>query len=344
MPPNDICLGCGKRRRCGAADPCSRCGAPPHRAAWRLAERRGASPKIELFLSAITSGLLLAYAALYALLLTGLAESADSSLAAAALFAAIVALGVKLARWIVRSLFELWGTTWAYCSADGARWGTVSVLFGWYGAGEGVCLDAFEPTSAGSTLFCSADAIEAGLPVVAANLSRIAGATGGDAFSPFEVLMLSAFTGLVARGEATISRATGVRWRKDWLGAARRGAPHTVFTIERAGDGEEGSALEREILAALQARADGLAPLAEPAPPGGYRDAAWRPPPVRLRIEEVLRPRALALAARALRKEPRGGAPVAVAAALDEFGKRDPARLSHLRTLLAEHRPGQLSA
>ncbi|WP_437640967.1 hypothetical protein [Sorangium sp. So ce854] len=345
LPPNDICLGCGKRRRCGAADPCSRCGAPPHRAAWRVAARRGASSKIELFLSAITSGLLLAYASLYALLLMGLAESADSSLAAAALFAAIAALGVKLSRWIVRSLFELWGTTWAYCTADGARWGTVSVLFGWYGAGEGVCLEGFEPTSAGSTLFCSADAIEAGLPVVAANLSRIAGATGDGAFSPFEVLMLSAFTGLVARGEATISRATGVRWRKDWLGVARRGAPHTVFTIERASDREEGSALEREILAALQARADGLAPLAEPAPPpGGYRDAARRPPPVRLRIEEVLRPRALALAARALRKEPRGGAPVAVAVALDEFGKRDPARLSHLRALLAEHRPGQLSA
>ncbi|WP_437960800.1 hypothetical protein WME76_14900 [Sorangium sp. So ce119] len=344
MPPNDICLGCGKRRRCGAADPCARCGAPPHRAVWRRSEQHGASPKIELFLSAITSCLLLAYTALYMLLLTGLAGSADGSLAGAALFAAILALSVKLSRWIVRSLFELWGTTWAYCSADGARWGTVSTLFGWYGAGEGVCLEEFEPTSAGSTLFCSSDAIEAGLPVVAANLSRIAGARGGDAFSPFEVLMLSAFTGLVARGEATISRATAVRWRKDWLGVARRGAPHTVFTIERASDREEGSALEREILSALQAKADGLAPIAEPARPGGYRDAARRPPPVRLRIEEVLRPRALALAARALRKEPRGGAPVAVAAALDEFGKRDPARLSHLRTLLAEHPRGPLSA
>ncbi|WP_437820295.1 hypothetical protein [Sorangium sp. So ce1078] len=344
MPPNDICLGCGKRRRCGAADPCARCGEPPHRAAWRRSEQHGASPRIELFLSAITSALLLAYTALYLLLLTGLAESADSSLASATLFVAILAVGMKLSRWIVRSLFELWGTTWSYCSADGARWGTVSTLFGWYGAGEGVTLAEFRPTSAGSTLFCSSDAIDAGLPVVAANLSRIVGAQGRDAFSPFEVLMLSAFTGLVARGEATISRATAVRWRKDWLGGARRGAPHALFTIERSSDREEGSAIEREILSAMQAKADGLASVVEPDPPGGYRDAAWRPPPVRLCIDEVLRPRALALAARALRKEPRGGAPVAVAVALDEFGKRDPARMSHLRVLLAEHRRRALSA
>ncbi|WP_437603435.1 hypothetical protein [Sorangium sp. So ce590] len=292
----------------------------------------------------MTSGLLLAYTALYLLLLTGLAESADSSLVSATLFVAILAVGMKLSRWIVRSLFELWGTTWSYCSADGARRGTVSTLFGWYGAGEGVSLTEFRPTSAGSTLFCSADAIDAGLPAVAANLSRIAGAQGRDAFSPFEVLMLSAFTGLVARGEATISRATAVRWRKDWLRGARRGAPHAIFTIERSGDREEGSAIERELLSAMQAKADGLASVLEPARPGGYRDAAWRPPPVRLCIDEVLRPRALALAARALRKEPRGGAPVAVAAALDEFGKRDPARMSHLRVLLAEHRQRALSA
>ncbi|WP_437581073.1 hypothetical protein [Sorangium sp. So ce887] len=292
----------------------------------------------------MTSGLLLAYTALYLLLLTGLAESADSSLASATLFVAILAVGMKLSRWIVRSLFDLWGTTWSYCSADGARWGTVSTLFGWYGAGEGVSLTEFRPTSAGSTLFCSSDAIDAGLPVVAANLSRIAGAQGRDAFSPFEVLMLSAFTGLVARGEATISRATAVRWRKDWLGGARRGAPHAIFTIERSSDREEGSAIERELLSAMQAKADGLASVVEPARPGAYRDAAWRPPPVRLCIDEVLRPRALALAARALRKEPRGGAPVAVAAALDEFGKRDPARMSHLRVLLAEHRQRALSA
>ncbi|WP_231864923.1 hypothetical protein [Sorangium cellulosum] len=344
LPPIDICLGCGTRRRCGPADPCARCGEPPHRAVWRRSEPRGASPRIELFLSAITSGLLLAYTALYGLLLSGLAGAADESLAAAALFAASVLLGARLARWIVRSLFDLWGTTWAYCSADGARRGTVRTLLGWYGAGEGVSLTGFHPTSAGSTLFCSSDAIEAGLPVVAANLSRIAGAKGGDAFSPFEVLMLSAFTGLVARGEATISRATAVRWRKGWLGAARRGAAQPVLTIERSGDREEGSAIEREILSALQAKADGLALLAEPSPPGGYRDAAWRPPPARLCIEEVLCPRALALAARALRKEPRGGAPVAVAAALDEFGKRDPARMSHLRVLLAEQHRRALSA
>ncbi|WP_129347889.1 hypothetical protein [Sorangium cellulosum] len=337
-PPNDICLGCGERRRRGAAGPCARCGEPPIRAVWQRRERRGGAPRIELFLCAITSGLLLSYTALYALLLAGLAESAGGSLAAAAMLVVFLSAGLRLSRWIVRSLCELWGTTWAYRSADGARWGTVSTLFGWYGAGEGVSLRELHPTRAGSTLLSASDAIEAGLPVVAANLSRLAGAEGGRAFTPFEVLMLSAFTGLVARGEATISRATAVRWRKDWLGGARRRASHTIFTIERVGDREEGSALEREILAALQAKADGLAPAAEPARPSCYREAAPRPPPVRLCLDEVLRPRAIALAIEALRKLPYGGAPVAVAAALDEFGRRDPARLTHLRALLSEHR------
>ncbi|WP_437682855.1 hypothetical protein [Sorangium sp. So ce131] len=343
LPPNDICLSCGGRRRGGAAAPCARCGEPPLHAVWRRAEQRGASPRVELFLSAITSGLLLAYAALYVLLLAGLAGSADSSLGSAALLAVILALSARLSRWIVRSLFELWGTTWAYCTADGARWGTVSTLFGWYGAGEGMCLTDVQPTTAGSTLLCSSDAIGAGLRTVAANLSHLTGQKGSDAFSPFEALMLTAFSGLVARGEATISRATAVRWRRDWLGGARRGASRTVLTIERVGDREEGGAIEREILAALQAKADGLASGVEPAPPGGYRDAAFRPPPVRLRIEEVLHPRTIALAVKALRNEPLGGAPVAVAAALDEFGKRDPARLTQLRVLLAEHRPRALS-
>lgn len=300
-----------------------------------------------MLLGAVTSGILLTYAALYGLLLVELVAWAGRSLAAAAAaFTVTLAVGVKVGRWVLQSLFDLWSTTWAYRSIDGACWGTVSTLFGWYGAGEGVHLTEFHPTPAGSTHLCSSDAIAAGLPAVASNLSRLLGTKGHGAFSPFEVLMLSAFAGLVARGDATISRATAVRWRVDWLDGARRGAPQTIFTIERASQREAEGEVEREILDVLQTRASGIAARVEPAHEpsamrparlGGYRAPARRPPPMHFRVEEVLRPRLLALAARAAEQEVCGGAPVAVAAAIDEFAQRDPARLAHLRLLLAEH-------
>jgi hypothetical protein len=129
-----------------------------------------------------------------------------------------------------------------------------------------------------------------------------------------------------------------VCWRKPWLRGPRRSAPRAAFTIERASERAPDSAVEREILEAIETRADRLASAPEPTRPAGYRDAAPRPPSVRLRVEEVLRPRTLASAARELRSRSRIGAPVAVAAAIAEFAKTDPARMKHLRLLLAEHR------
>jgi hypothetical protein len=255
-----------------------------------------------------------------------------------------------LARWTIRQLFELGGTRWTYRTRDATRWGSVCELFGWYGAGEGVCLTGFQPTAAGQTPLTSADAQGAGAWIVAACLSRlhgpgrgvasaVRGGAGWGGYTSFDALMLAAFAGLAARGTATISKAVELRWRKDWLSGARRTAPEETFTIERGRPLEDGGEVERRILGALQEVEDRLASPPREEPDGGYREAAARRSAVRLRLDGDLLAPAFNSAAAALETPAVGGAPVAVAAAIDDFARRDPERMAYLRGLLAAHQP-----
>jgi hypothetical protein len=308
-------------------------------ARWTPAAPRVLGSRIEASLSLVTTLFLFLLAAAHVLLIAGLVEtdvlgagSAGERLA----LVALIALVPAALRWILSLLFELWGTRWTYRSIDGTRWGALSSLFGWVGAGEGVCVTSLERTAPGMTLLSSEDAIHAGLPAVAAHLSRLQGAKGKEAFAPFDALMLAAFAGLAARGSATISSGRALRWKKDWLRATRRAPPEPVFTIERARSVEDGGAVERHILDALQSLEDALAAPPHDAPEGGYRAPTDRPFAVRVPLEDALPPPALRSAAAALATPALGGAPIAVAVAIDDFAKRDPARLAHLRRVLAQ--------
>lgn len=253
--------------------------------------------------------------------------------------ALLLAAGPRLVRWTLRHLFELWGTHWTYYAGDGTRWGQVSTLFGHVVAGEGVCLTDIQPTEAGRTELTSTDALGAGAWIVAACLSRLRGSRGRSALTSFDALMLAALVGLTARGSATISRARELRWHKDWMRRARRAAPEDTFTIERGREVTEDGEVERCILGALQEAEDRLAPAPAEPPDVGYRAAAARPRAVRMRLDADLLGPAFSSAAAALTAPASGGAPIAVAAAIDDFARRDPERMAYLCGLIAAHRP-----
>lgn len=300
----------------------------------------GPDSRVEAGLSVLTSAFLvspIAFCLLFAL--PDLAEAAlgpDASSFWIPL-AALIALTPALGRWTLRNLFELWGTRWTFVSHDGTRWGTVQTLFGWYGAGKGVCLTGFQPTEAGRTPLSSADALGAGTWAVASCLSRLRAGRSQRAIGSFEALMLAAIVGLTSRGSATISRARELRWQKDWLARPRRSAAEQAFTIERTREMEDGGEVERRILNALQVAEERLAtPLQEPPP--SYRVPAPPRRTVRLRLDGELLGPAFATAFASLGTPAVGGAPVAVAAAIDDFGLRDPERMAYLCGLLAAHR------
>lgn len=341
-PPIHICFGCGGQRPRGDEAPCRRCGEPPLKAVWLPGDHRGPASGVEVALSVAASGLLLAPAALYGCLIAELTFAALREGEWAVVGAAIVALaalGPVGARWVTERLFELWGRSFTYCAVDGTRWGTVRLLFGRFGIGDGVCMTALQPTAAGATPLSSSDAINAGLPIVAAHLSRLQGATGEQAFGPFDALMLATFAGLAARGSATISRGRVLRWRRDWFRRTERAAPEAVLTIERARDDEDGGPVEGPILDTLQAMEHSLTRRPREVPVRGYREAPVRLPPVRMRLDDALRAPAVESAAAAAVTPGYGGAPFAVAVAIDDFARRDPDRMVHLRRLLTELRP-----
>lgn len=296
---------------------------------------------METGLSALATVFLLAPAAFYLIAVPQLVEAslaqrhAGTWVALGLLFAA----SPFIARWTLRHLFELWGARWSYVAADGTRWGQVNALFGRVVAGEGVCLTGFRPTEAGRTPLSSTDAIGAGALSVSANLSRLRGRLGRSAHTPFDALMLAALVGLTARGSATISRARMLRWRKDWLRRTERAAPEETFTLERGRALEDGGEVERRILGALQAAEDRLAPAPPEAAQPGYRASAARSRAVRLPLDADLLGPAFATAAAALGTPACGGAPVAIAAAIDDFARRDPQRMAYLCGLIAAHRP-----
>ncbi|HSN97140.1 MAG TPA: hypothetical protein VLS89_02545 [Candidatus Nanopelagicales bacterium] len=309
-------------------------------AAWTRYEG-GPGSAVEAGLSVLTSAFLLSPVAFC--LLVAIPELA---LAAAvghgggvwmALFA-FLAFTPTLCRWTVRQLFELWGERWRFVARDGSRWGEVYTLFGWYGAGAGVCLSGFEATEAGRTPLTSTDALRAGPFAVASSLARIRGGRSQRAVGSFEALMLATIAGLTARGGATISRARETRWRKDWLRQARQAAPELTFTLERRRDLPEDGELERRILGALQAAEDRLAGPVVEEQVESYRRPASTARRVRLRLDGELLGPAFAAAFAALGEPAPGGAPVAVAAAIDDFGTRDPERMTYLCGLLAAHR------
>ncbi len=311
---------------------------------WIPCEEGGPARAAGIALRFATSALLASLGAGYVALLVHLGGSLLGGHAAARVAigaAALVAFSPAAAAWLVACFFELWGSRWTYRSVDGTRWGSFSVVRGWVGAGEGTCLTALEPTAAGSTALSSWDAIHAGLPVVARHLSRLQGATGGEAFGPLDAVVLAALAGLSARGSATISRGRALRWRRGWLGWTERSAPETAFTIERARVEQDGGPVEGGILEALQAVEESLAP----APPHeiaeGYRKAPRTPPAVRVLLDDALRAPAIQRAAAALAAPAFGGAPFAVAVAIDDFARRDPDRLRHLRRLLAQRGAAQ---
>jgi hypothetical protein len=309
-------------------------------AIWTRCQQGPASP-VETFLSTLTTAFLitpLAFCALVALPHLGREALSPGAAGPRLGLAGLVVAVPALARWTIRRLFELWGTRWSYRTRDATRWGSVSTLFGWYGAGEGVCLTGFQPTEAGRTPLTSTDALGAGAWIVAACLSRLRGGATPGRFSSFEALMLAALAGLAARGNATISRARELRWRKDWLRGTLRAAPEDTFTIERSREIEDGGEVERRILSALQEIEDLLASPPRDATEGSYREAAARRPAVRVRLDGDLLAPAFDSAAAALDVPAVGGAPVAVAAAIDDFARRDPERMAYLHGLLAAHR------
>ncbi|EYF08620.1 hypothetical protein [Chondromyces apiculatus] len=271
--------------------------------------------------------------------LLGAALSPGGTAAWIAVFA-LATLGYPLFRWTTRQLAGIWGTRWMYMARDGSRWGTIHTLFGWYTAGEGVCLTGFEVTAAGRTPLSSVDALGADVSAVASALADLQSGREPRALGAFDALMLATLAGLTARGTATISRARELRWHKEWLRKPRRDAPQRTFTIERSHNQDDGGDVERCILSALQAAEERLIPEDDEEQPQSYRNPARATRHVvRLRLDGELLAPAFATASDAMTIPANGGAPIAVAVAINDFGQRDPERMAYLCGLLATHQP-----
>ncbi|WP_063796574.1 hypothetical protein [Chondromyces crocatus] len=339
-PPFDVCCGCGETRR-GTTGPCRHCGEPEIAVTWTRSEggpKSGAEKAVSLLTSAfvVSPALFCLGFALPELVMTALSPGGASAWLAVV---ALGALGHPLFRWTTRHMFTLWGKRWQFIARDGTRWGTVHALFGWYVAGDGVCLTAFTSTEAGRTPLSSLDALGAGAGAVASYLSKLRSGREQGALRAFDALMLATMAGLAARGTATISRARQLRWRKEWLRKPCSEKPELTFTIERCREGEDGGEVERKLLTALQAAEERLQPpLVDQDQPQSYREPALLPQRiVRLRLDAELLEPAFAAASSVLEGPAVGGAPIAVAAAIHDFGTRDPERMTYLCGLFATH-------